>query len=173
MKLDQATKERVQRYLARVEDFLAHGDEADSGKNIPSEYFLVGVIGIIYAWLSGPLVRYANPAYLFSTASWITVTIVSLIFARSGSSKHWRALFGFAFLASSLNLVQSLYWGTETLKARSKANDERCQIIQDDMLSARPRRSDGPALFQALACQPKGPGKVGFAPVKPPAPAAR
>lgn len=40
------------------------------------------------------------------------------------------------------------------------ANDRRCLAIQRDMLSARPRRTDGPDLFQALGCRPQGEGSV-------------
>lgn len=41
-----------------------------------------------------------------------------------------------------------------------KANDRRCLAIQRDMLSAQPRRADGPDLFQALGCRPQGEGNV-------------
>ena len=37
---------------------------------------------------------------------------------------------------------------------RSATNDRRCMAIQLDMLSAHPRRADGPALFHALGCVP-------------------
>lgn len=40
------------------------------------------------------------------------------------------------------------------------ANDRRCEAIQHDMLSARPKRADGPDLFQALGCKPRGAGSV-------------
>lgn len=47
----------------------------------------------------------------------------------------------------------------------SWANDRRCLAIQRDMLSAQPRRHDGPDLFQALGCRPQGEGSVYAAPV--------
>ena len=37
-----------------------------------------------------------------------------------------------------------------------RANDRRCLAIQRDMLSAHPRRPDGPDLFQSLGCRPQG-----------------
>lgn len=43
---------------------------------------------------------------------------------------------------------------------RDATNDKRCLAIQRDMLSARPRRSDSPDLFQALGCRPQGEGSV-------------
>jgi hypothetical protein len=45
------------------------------------------------------------------------------------------------------------------------ANERRCEALQKDMLSARPRRADAPALFQALACHPRGDGSV-YAPLR-------
>jgi len=46
------------------------------------------------------------------------------------------------------------------LLGRSSDNDRRCLAIQRDMLSAQPRRNDGPDLFQALGCRPQGGGSV-------------
>lgn len=54
-----------------------------------------------------------------------------------------------AFTAFSLPAVQD-----------EAANDRRCIAIQADMLSSMPLRSDGPDLFQALGCKPKGEGSV-------------
>jgi len=45
-------------------------------------------------------------------------------------------------------------------KPKDSANERRCLAIQRDMLSARPRRADGPDLFQALGCRPQGEGGV-------------
>jgi len=41
-------------------------------------------------------------------------------------------------------------------KAVSAANDVRCTVIQEDMLSAYPRMKNGTAVFQALHCDPSG-----------------
>jgi len=46
---------------------------------------------------------------------------------------------------------------------RDTSNDARCLVIQSDMLSANPRRSDDAVLFTALGCRPQGGGSV-FAP---------
>jgi len=39
-------------------------------------------------------------------------------------------------------------------------NDRRCLALQRDILSAYPRKPDGPALFQAFGCRPQGEGSV-------------
>lgn len=41
-----------------------------------------------------------------------------------------------------------------------QANIARCAVIQQDMLSVAPRRTDGADLFQALGCKPHGDGIV-------------
>lgn len=64
---------------------------------------------------------------------------------------------GFAALASFIVGAVQVSSG----QARSaRANDRRCLAIQADMLSARPRRLDDAALFQALSCRPQGDGGV-------------
>lgn len=49
--------------------------------------------------------------------------------------------------------------------AADPENLRRCAAIQLDMLSAKPRRPDGPDLFQALGCHPQGGGSV-YAPAR-------
>jgi hypothetical protein len=53
-------------------------------------------------------------------------------------------------------------WGKVLLPRTlsSAANERRCLAVQRDMLSAQPRRDDGPDLFQALGCRPQGEGSV-------------
>jgi hypothetical protein len=61
-----------------------------------------------------------------------------------------------AFAVSVLTAAPSLYqWANG-----DDANERRCLAIQHDMLSAKPLRADGPMLFQALSCKPKGAGSV-------------
>ena len=58
-----------------------------------------------------------------------------------------------------------LYAFSVAAEARS-VNDRRCLAIQRDMLSAQPRRDDGPDVFQALGCRPQGEGSVFAKPTK-------
>lgn len=51
-------------------------------------------------------------------------------------------------------------------KLEDASNSNRCIAIQRDMLSAQPRRNDGPDLFQALGCRPQGGGSVFAKPTK-------
>jgi len=61
-----------------------------------------------------------------------------------------------AFGVSVMTATPSLYqWATG-----DDANERRCFAIQNDMLSAKPLRADGPTLFQALGCKPSGAGSV-------------
>ncbi len=66
-------------------------------------------------------------------------------------------------------IALSICGGLLSTNARSmvnqvQANDDRCQLIQDDMLSAKPRKANGPELFQALGCTPTGTDRRVFVP---------
>ena len=69
---------------------------------------------------------------------------------------------GYGVVAAILTLVGAyfLITGATQASAASVANDQRCLVIQRDMLSAKPRLSNGPDLFQALGCRPQGGGGV-------------
>jgi len=50
--------------------------------------------------------------------------------------------------------------------AANRANDRRCLFLENDMLSAQPRKPNGAALFQAFGCRPQGEGSVMVPPSK-------
>jgi hypothetical protein len=54
-----------------------------------------------------------------------------------------------------LFVIGAVSIGLDSPKA-DPVNSRRCATIQHDMLSARPRASDDPAVFVALGCKPQG-----------------
>ncbi len=60
---------------------------------------------------------------------------------------------GLLFVAGAITLAFHV-------EADDQANRARCLSIQNDMLSAKPRRRDGIELFKALGCMPAGTGKA-------------
>ena len=80
---------------------------------------------------------------------------VKTLLARHGA---WLAL---ALLVAVAGVGLLLYAGVDGLE-HAHFNERRCRAIERDMVSASPRRSDGPALFQALACRPETNAPVGF-----------
>lgn len=85
-----------------------------------------------------------NSVYLFPGRGRIAFALSSLVFLAFGGL--------------------TLLFAAPPMLAASSANDERCRAIQEDMLSAHPRKPDGPELFQALGCAPTGFDRRVFAP---------
>jgi hypothetical protein len=83
---------------------------------------------------------------------------------RSTAQVRWRSAQLWCLFAGAL-----LYLAASVAAARQltdSAADRRCLAIQRDMLSAHPRKPDGPAIFQAFGCRPQGEGSVMVAPTK-------
>lgn len=70
---------------------------------------------------------------------------------KRGPRAGWASLV--AFLAASALLPFSP-------TRRDENSNRRCEAIQKDMLSARPKRADDTAIFQALGCKAQGSGSV-------------
>ncbi|PTQ61014.1 hypothetical protein C8J26_1332 [Sphingomonas aurantiaca] len=55
-------------------------------------------------------------------------------------------------------MIGGLVFGAELIFDATQVhteNQRRCMIIQSDMLSAKPKRSDAADIFQALGCVPQ------------------
>jgi hypothetical protein len=125
---------------------------------------LVWGIGIALACafaLGQPLIDYFEPVQ--STAIGILTGSAVLSLHAIWMRKGWCR---YAFLTISLAsiIAAAVFLFGQALEAtrQSRANDDRCNAIQTDMLRADPARSDGPALFQALKCSPSGTEAVNF-----------
>ena len=119
----------------------------------------------IAAFAATPLVRFADPAALWAGGYALACGVTWVVVAPAMLSGKWMLRFGGAMAVTGMALL--FYLGDAGITA-SKANDKRCLAIQRDMLSAQPRREDGPDLFQALGCRPQGQGSVFAKPESPP-----
>ena len=156
-------RKRIARIWYKAGDFiLDEGETLKKDENFTADYLAVGICGITIAWLSQPLLRYSNPVYLFWLGIGICAVVLLLAIARGVHSRNLRTLLGLGVAAFTIYLGWSLFVASRVLIARSSANDRRCYAIQADMLSPRPRRQDGPALFEALGCRPDGQQNVSF-----------
>lgn len=114
---------------------------------------------ILYAF-SGPLIRYipADNLHLMG------LIVAGIVFCGYWASIYWGDWDAKVMLAIAVVLLPLVgIIGTSTVThgiQDGRANDRRCLAIQGDMLSAQPRRADGPDLFQALGCRPQGEGSV-------------
>jgi hypothetical protein len=123
-------------------------------------WFLIGVICSITCGL-----------VTWGHAQWIALRVMSpmanpLWIVRPGylkpiSREAMRWVYGalmLAVLAGFASLACFVLGVTELQAERApiaSANDKRCLAIQRDMLSARPRHADNPAIFGALGCRPQ------------------
>jgi hypothetical protein len=110
-----------------------------------------------YAFLVSPVLRYADVDIL----AW-TAPILGLGTAATWVAAHLRPPRIVFNLISGVAFASLTVLSLTVLDARksASANDRRCLAIQRDMLSAHPRKPDGPALFQAFGCRPQGEGSV-------------
>lgn len=124
----------------------------------------LATIAIISAFAAAPMLPFVNPDPLFNGGCWGAIG-----FGLSFTTRHTRGALRWALSAVAASTLIGMFVEIvpATLEAvrNAESNDRRCIAIQRDMLSARPRRADGPNLFQALGCRPQGEGSVFAAPV--------
>ncbi len=125
--------------------------------------WIIGILGVCAASVGQPLLRYADTlcvAYCGGAAG----SFAFFFFAAHvtiGCARKAFFVLALVMLAVTIVLICCI---VRDAGAKSIANDQRCTIIQDDMLSAAPRLWDGPRLFQALSCVPSGTKGVSFPP---------
>jgi len=115
----------------------------------------------VLAFLLQPWVRFL-PSNAVIGGIVLTIWLGDLFAARAAND-HTRIASRLGLGAGALALL-SYSFGEAGNDAVS--NDRRCLAIQRDMLSAHPRKPDGPALFQAFGCRPQGEGSVMVAPTE-------
>lgn len=123
-----------------------------------------GIGAIVLAFMSGREMEAANPVALATIGLVVALGVICSHHAAMSASKKYGAVATWASLIFAVlaGLIIMIVGGEAD--ANLTANLARCQLIQDDMLAAKPRRSDGPDIFQALGCHPQGVGTVAFPP---------
>jgi len=81
---------------------------------------------------------------------------VLLLYAAYAVQGWVRAPFLLGSILAMLASGGLLVWHLPTMIARSDANDRRCELLQEQMLSAHPLKVSAPEVFKALGCQPTG-----------------
>ncbi len=125
---------------------------------------MLATMAVISAFALAPMLPYADPTAIASGGCLAAVGFGARFIGQQ-LPPGWSiasAFAGFAFFAwASWYVIPA----AQTADRAARSNARRCLAIQRDMLSARPRRSDGADLFQALGCRPQGVGSV-YAPLK-------
>ena len=114
------------------------------------------VFAVLWAFFSTPLLRFADPIFLALCGTAIAVG-AGVAWLKVGNHRPWEGVAGLVLTGVGIVGLGLL---VHAAIRSSNANDSRCVELQNDMLSASPLRSDGPALFQALGCRPQGVGGV-------------
>lgn len=135
-----------------------------AGQSAQSLLWGIGVaLASTYA-LSQPLLDYCDPVYLALTGLLIGISVLALdaIWLRKGGIRYcFLAISIFSMISAAAVLTCQVLEASQL----SRVNDNRCTLIQNDMLRSSPIRKDSPALFQALKCSPSGFRRVDFAPI--------
>ncbi len=156
-----STSLRGHERLTVMTDKQASDDETKTNRWL-SRWAGVGAGAIVLAFMAGREMQAANPIALATIGLVLMLAIFASHHAETTDSRGEAAIAtGIATLLAIGSGLLIIYVGHETDQTIS-ANTARCRIIQDDMLTATPRRTDGPDLFQALGCQPQGDGTVAF-----------
>lgn len=133
----------------------------------PTETSFTSVIAIpavILAYFYGGIVT-ASPLIDRAAISslMLTMFVVSTV-AWESVDKRWLRI---AVIAAAVSLCGM---GAQRILSPAfdadRANTRRCLALQRDMLSAQPRKPDGPALFQAFGCRAQGEGSVMVPPTR-------
>jgi hypothetical protein len=111
-------------------------------------------------WIAAqPLAKIADPSDMFLAGMAASGAIFGA--SATGLAKgRWVIIWSVGTIIAA---VLALYFGVGSAHQAMKDeifNHARCKRLQDDMLSPAPKRSDAPAIFQALSCRPQGEGMV-------------
>jgi hypothetical protein len=111
------------------------------------------LLAVVWGYFASPVLEYAN-------AAWLAMGGLAL---GVGAGGGWLALHGnfgkrweYPMIALGILGGVSVLVQTNVAMADYETNRSRCARLERDMLSARPVRPDGPALFEALRCVPQG-----------------
>lgn len=125
--------------------------------------FGIGILAFCLLTMGQPFLRFGDNSNMAIVG--VCAGLFGLMFNAIYLSKG-RIRYGFAGLAvffvafGGITLIRNAF----PMIDQSAVNDARCLAIQEDMLSARPRKANGPELFQALGCAPTGDDPRIFAP---------
>jgi hypothetical protein len=117
------------------------------------------VLAAVWTFFASPLITFEDASDLASAGMFLgTGASIGWISLRLGWGRRWEwASIAVILVGVALVGLQS-FFTAQTYKA----NNKRCISLQQDMLSATPKRADGPSLFAALRCRPSGTQPVAF-----------
>ncbi|WP_395335087.1 hypothetical protein WBP06_25050 [Novosphingobium sp. BL-8H] len=111
---------------------------------------LVAFVAII-AFSIQPILDFIDPGLFLMSSGALALGVIVLSRIFRGSTSNFDRLLAFVGVLGALSVTYSLI-GAMAVAGR---NDARCAKIEMDMLSAHPKMTNGPDVFQALKCRPQ------------------
>lgn len=112
------------------------------------------IVATIFGFFGWPIAKYADPELLSISGLALGVGVAAF-WIESHTSDPRRWWIWITTIVAAIGLV-GVGWCTSNAYEDARANELRCATLQADILSASPERSDGPAVFQAFDCVPRG-----------------
>lgn len=123
-----------------------------------------GIAAAVLAYFSAGEMAAADPIPLASAGLFLALAIIVDHHANTTEPSRWTIVMMVASVLLFCGGAGIVNYVASQAEQSIHANQARCLAIQRDMLSAHPRRSDSPDLFQALGCRPQGNGGVAAPP---------
>jgi hypothetical protein len=118
------------------------------------------IAAAILAYCLSPLLAFVDPATFWTAGAGFAGGVMGLYGNLRSSRRELAVTLLFGGLAV-LGLGQMMYCLINAAEITSK-NDDRCRALENDMLSLKPKRANGPEIYQALKCRPLTSNRVEF-----------
>lgn len=139
------------------------GDEHDqSWEKVKDLYGPFIAMAVVMYVTSSTILRYFDPRLLYSIGIIVSGAIMFSFLESVIENKKLKKLCSIILFSILTYATYNFTTLLDFYGKASQANDQRCYQLELDMLSAKPRRSDGPDIFQALGCRPQGYENVSF-----------
>jgi hypothetical protein len=126
--------------------------------------FKGGVAGLaLVAFCVQPLLPFVEPSWFLFGGLFFGAGVCSAVAAYGApTASPWSIRFCIGLAIVGLTTLAVV---TSNADTRSAANDERCLVVERDMLSASPKITNGADVFQAFRCRPQTDDLPGTKPV--------
>lgn len=137
--------------LSKVERWMEN--QVDHLSKVGKSAYPGLIIGAaVFAFFMQPLIKFIDSAHALPAALALSGGLILATTAILLNRDFLGILFGIAgmFLGTGLLLNE-----VDNASKLANINDQRCMIIEKDMVSSKPSRNDLPDLFTAFGCRPQ------------------
>jgi hypothetical protein len=113
----------------------------------------VAAFSLAFAYFAAPLLPFADASYLMVGGLALAVGASG---SWSASQMGWGRRWEWPSMGAGLVGVIMIAWQFNGAIISYEATSQTCLKLEKDMMSASPVRADGPEIFEALRCRPRG-----------------